>query len=518
MVDALAENLFAAWAVRVEGGESLDFDDLLRAHPAQAEELRAFHDDWKLFAPLLGRVVPGLLASHAGIVVAPLSEDDPDAREMPSSELLERLRIHVPHSGRYRFRAVIGRGGGGVVLKVWDTKLNRPLAMKVVLGHGAERATNDSPGVDGRALARFVDEARIASQLNHPGIVPVHELGADEAGRAFFTMKLVKGEDLALVFEHVETGQDGWNRTRALGVLLRVCEAMSYAHAKQVIHRDLKPANVMVGPYGEVYVMDWGLARVVGEKDLHDLRIRPPAHSPAATVDSVRHPDGDSAPHSPLMTMDGTVVGTPAYMSPEQARGEIEKLSARSDVYSVGSMLYHLLARQSPYANPTERATIQTVLARVLQGPPAPLASLRNDVPAELAAICEKAMARESEQRYADMHELAEDLRAYLEHRVVRAYQTGAIVEFRKWVGRHKELALASAAGVLVALGGLLWVSLVQTRAKREIGAGSSRCARWHSRMRRRPRSPSTRCARCCSPARRRACRWRRACNCLRPS
>ena len=470
MVDALPELLFAAWAVRVEGGEDLDCEDLLRAHPAQAEELRRLYDDWKLFAPLLGRVVPGLLASNAGIVVAPLSEDDRDVLEMPSSELLDRLRIHVPNSGRYRFRAVIGSGGGGVVLKVWDTQLNRPLAMKIVLERGEDRPAGDVAVVDGRSLARFVDEARIASQLDHPGIVPVHELGADEAGRAFFTMKLVKGQDLSRVFEDVEGGRDGWNQTRALGVLLRVCEAMSYAHAKHVIHRDLKPANVMVGPYGEVYVMDWGLARVVGEKDPHDLRIRPPPRSPAGMVDSVRRPDGDATPPSPLMTMEGTIVGTPAYMSPEQARGEIEKLSARSDVYSVGSMLYHLLARQSPYASPGVHDTNRAVLAKVLQGPPAPLASLRKDVPVELAAICEKSMARESERRYADMAELAEDLRAYLEHHVVKAYQTGASAELMKWVGRHKELAVASAAALLIALGGLVWVSLVQTGAKQEIG------------------------------------------------
>jgi WD40 repeat protein/serine/threonine protein kinase len=465
MIDALPEILFAAWAVRVEGGEALDCADLLRAHPEHVVELRRLHEDWKLFAPLLGKVVPGLLASGAGIVVAPLSVDDQDAREMPSSEMLERLRIEVPNSGRYRFRAVIGCGGGGVVLKVWDTKLSRPLAMKVVLGQGEDRLRCDSRAVDGRSLARFADEARIASQLDHPGIVPVHELGADDAGRAFFTMKLVKGEDLSLVFDHVATGHDGWNQTRALGVLLRVCEAMSYAHAKHVIHRDLKPANVMVGPYGEVYVMDWGLARVVGEKDPHDLRIRPPAPRAARTVASLRHPDGDATPQSPLVTMDGTVVGTPAYMSPEQARGEIEKLSARSDVYSIGSMLYHLLARRSPYTGPGLPATNHAVLALVLQGPPAALTSLRKDVPAELAAICEKAMARESEERYADMAALAADLRAYLEHHVVGAFEAGAWAEARKWVQRNKPLAASVAAAVLVIVGGTaLFLTALQSK------------------------------------------------------
>jgi hypothetical protein len=234
-----AEALFATWAVRVENGESLAFDELLAAHPKHAEELRKLHEDWNLFAPLLGKVIPGLIASSAELRMSPLSAGDEDAPDLPSAELLDRLGIHAPNTGRYRFRAVIGRGGGGVVLKVWDTKLNRPLAMKVVLGRGEDRPTGQTPKVDSRTLTRFVDEARIASQLNHPGIVPVHELGADEAGRAFFTMRLVKGEDLSRIFEHVKTGHDGWNQTRALGVLVKVCEAMAFAHSKGVVHRDL---------------------------------------------------------------------------------------------------------------------------------------------------------------------------------------------------------------------------------------------------------------------------------------
>ena len=145
--------------------------------------------------------------------------------------------------------------------------------------------------------------------------------------------------------------------------------------------------------------------------------------------------------------MDGDVVGTPAYMPPEQARGEIEKLSARSDVYSLGAMLYHLIARQMPYVPPGERITNRTVLSRLLDGPPKPLHSIKNDVPAELAAICEKAMARDASQRYADTLALAQDLRAFLEHRVVGAYETGAVAELKKWVARNKPLAAQSPRG-----------------------------------------------------------------------
>src|SRR5262249_42483401 len=122
-------------------------------------------------------------------------------------------------------------------------------------------------------VARFLEEAQVTGQLDHPGIVPVHELGIDSQGRLYFTMKLVEGRDLRHVFELVFSGKEGWSVTRALGVLQKACEAVAYAHRKGVIHRDLKPANVMVGSFGEVYVMDWGLARVLGRKDAHDLHV-----------------------------------------------------------------------------------------------------------------------------------------------------------------------------------------------------------------------------------------------------
>jgi serine/threonine protein kinase/formylglycine-generating enzyme required for sulfatase activity len=450
------EALFAAWAVRAEAGESLSFDEFLEAHAAHAEALLRLHEDWKLFAPLLGKVVPGLIASSS-LHVAPLSGGDEDS-EMPSAELLDRLGIHAPNTGRYRFRAVLGRGGGGVVLKVWDTKLNRPLAMKVVLGRGEDRPTGATPKVDSRTLTRFVDEARIASQLNHPGIVPVHELGADESGRAFFTMKLVKGEDLSKIFEKVKTGEDGLNQTRALGVLLKVCEAMSFAHAKGVIHRDLKPANIMVGRYGEVHVMDWGLARVLAERDHRDLRIRPHNTSSASVVDSLRGSGRATSGGSPLVTLDGTVLGTPVYMPPEQARGELDSLGPQSDVYAIGAMLYELLAKRPPFIALGEEVSPYTALLRVIDGSPQSLMEIESRLPAELVAICERAMARQAQSRYQNTSSLAEDLRAYLEHRVVQAHDTGTWAETRKWVQRNKPLA-TSLAGIVLVLGLALAVS-----------------------------------------------------------
>ena len=352
-----------------------------------------------------------------------MSLDKPDAQAPSgaSSELLRRLADHGLKQSRYKLEGEVARGGMGAILKVWDEDLRRHLAMKVILGKGASQSEGNTPPVDSRQLARFLEEAQVTGQLDHPGIVPVHELGLDNDGRVYFTMKLVKGRDLKHIFDLVFEEKEGWNETRALGLILRACEAMAYAHAKGVIHRDLKPANIMVGNFGEVYVMDWGLARVLGRKDTHDIRLKPALLDVVAHASKTeRREEREEAPDSPLITMDGDVMGTPAYMSPEQARGEIEKLSARSDVYSLGAMLYHLLARHMPYVEPGARVSNRTVLGMVLQGPPAPLHAIRKDVPAELVAICEKAMARDASQRYADTLELAKDLRAFLEHRVVR--------------------------------------------------------------------------------------------------
>lgn len=388
--------------------------------------------------------------------------EDADGLPLPEAtgELFERLKREGPRANRYRIVEEFARGGMGAILRVFDEELRRSLAMKVILGKG-EAANGETPAVDAKTLGRFLEEAQVTGQLDHPGIVPVHEMGLDAEGRVFFTMRLVKGEDLRAVFDHVKSGKDGWSQTRALHVLLKVCDAVSYAHAKGVIHRDLKPANVMVGKFGEVYVMDWGLARVLGCADRHDLRLREVASplnaSQPSLVSTEREADREATPDSPLVTMDGDVVGTPSFMPPEQAEGKIESIGPHSDVYALGAMLYQLVTGRMPYVTPGARMTQYTILARVLEGPPEPAAELAPDTPAELLAILEKAMERDAARRYRTMQELAADLRAYLEGRVVAAYETGAIAELKKWVERNKALAASLAAGVVLAVGAVSW-------------------------------------------------------------
>ena len=288
--------------------------------------------------------------------------------------------------------------------------------------------------------------------------MPVYELGVDEQGQIFFTMKLVKGQDLSTIIDLVHQRREGWNLPRALGVLLRACEALSFAHSKGVLHRDIKPGNIMVGRFGETYVMDWGLAKVSDGQVAKEASV-PAAPSLATVIHSPRAPESSQDSLSPWMTLDGTVIGTPAYMSPEQAQGELESIGPQSDVYSMGAILYQLLAGKPPYSMPRKRLSPEVVVGMLLAAPPTALAETAPNAPGELVAICEKAMARDPGSRYADMGEMAADISAYMEQRVVGAYEKGAFAELRKWVTRNKPIA-ASFAVAILALAGAFIVSV----------------------------------------------------------
>ena len=419
--------IFEKFLARREAEGSTSLDELLDEHPS-------IHD----------RLIQ--LAREHDVMFAHVSRSGPvsdtNAVRVPPSEVFQRLARRSSCAERYSSLGELGRGGMGTVLRVRDKDLNRYLAMKVVLDQTSRADTSDA---DQGTLARFLDEAQITGQLDHPGIVPVHELGLDSDGRAYFTMKLVRGEDFSAIIKRVHGTDESWTLTRALNAMLKVCEALSYAHAKGVIHRDLKPANIMVGRFEEVHVMDWGLARVLGQDDMRDLRIIEAAQT--ESIETLRRNAREEQPDTPLVTMDGTVVGTPAYMPPEQANGELEILDQRADVYALGAVLYHLLTGQMPFVPKDARVSPRTILMRVLEGPPKPIQDLAQ-VPAELQAIAEKAMARPRLDRYATVGDLAADLRAYLDLRAVAAHRTGAITELRKWIIRNR----GQATGLLTAL------------------------------------------------------------------
>jgi len=386
--------------------------------------------------------------------------DNTDLGSQLVKRLGERRSLLDSVPDRYEVVEEVARGGQGIIYRVWDGDLRRHLAMKVVLGKATDGGTGTpgEPAVNARSLGRFLEEAQVTGQLDHPGIVPVHELALDAEGQLYFTMKLVKGSSLTDVFDLVRKGEGGWTTTRVLAVLQKVCDSMAYAHAKGVIHRDLKPANVMVGRFGEVYVMDWGLAKVLGQDDSKNLRIVSDL-SNTIEVRSERKERAADAPDSSLVTMDGDVVGTPAYMSPEQARGELEEIGPATDVYALGAMMYQLLSGRMPYVTPGARVNSYALWQMVQQGPPIPVESLAPDTPVELAAICHRAMERRRKDRYRDMQELGEDLRAYVEGRVVRAYPAGPLDKAKKWIRRNKSLATSLCGLALVTMAALAGLS-----------------------------------------------------------
>jgi serine/threonine protein kinase len=293
---------------------------------------------------------------------------------------------------KYELRGRVGRGGMGTVWRAFDRELGREVALKVMNGPEAR------PG----GVARLRTEAQVLARLEHPGLVPVHDLGTLPDGRPFYAMKLVRGRRLD---EHV---RDLPQRAARLRVFERICEAVAFAHAQGVIHRDLKPQNVMVGPFGEVLVLDWGVAKVLGGE-------APETPPPAAGLDAApaRVPvDPDAA----TLTAAGTVLGTPGYMAPEQARGE-SAVGVAADVYALGALLSFLAGEGPPRA---------------------------------LAAVVARARAPRPEDRYPSVGELQEDVSRFLSGLPVTAYAEGPVETARRLAVKYRTPLVLVAAYLLM--------------------------------------------------------------------
>jgi tetratricopeptide (TPR) repeat protein/tRNA A-37 threonylcarbamoyl transferase component Bud32 len=293
-------------------------------------------------APEPGRSPPASQAVPETGLTAPHVPESSSSASAPASTGLEAPAPAPPpvadglpaQVGRYHIEGELGRGGMGIVLRAQDSAFHRTLAIKML-----REAHPDQP----QQKQRFLEEAQVLGQLQHPGIPPVHDRGELPDGRPYFAMKLIKGRTLAeLLNERPDPAHD---LPRFLAIFGQVCQAVAYAHSRGILHRDLKPSNVMVGAFGEVQVMDWGLAKVLGSEQRLKTGIRA---EDTSTVATVRTEEDD------LATQEGAVMGTPAYMAPEQALGEIERLDERADVFGLGAILCVLLTGKPPYVAPSK--------------------------------------------------------------------------------------------------------------------------------------------------------------------
>ena len=311
----------------------------------------------------------------------------------------------VHDENRYLERELLGEGGMGRIFLCRDERVGRDVAMKVLRTKYAKQPDT---------LARFVREARIQGQLEHPSIVPVYDLMRRPDGDVCFTMKRVRGKTIEQIVDGLSHKDkalvEQYPRRKLLRNFAAACLAVDFAHTRGVLHRDLKPSNIMLGDYGEIYVMDWGLSKVAGMPDIpvrRDMREGRDGRNLPAT-EPVALPEDTGG-----RTMDGAVLGTPGYMSPEQARGETATLDSRSDVYSLGAILYEMLAHEPMHAR-SSVSGMMTSTVHGADGRPSFRAPMRS-IPSELDAICVKATQLDREHRFSSARELHDSIERYLD-------------------------------------------------------------------------------------------------------
>jgi serine/threonine-protein kinase len=392
-----------------------------------------------------GFMAPG--SPHAGLVHAPPSThpesfsgaatfaEPPTVRKGPASgsELVREAVVQTKQPARFQTLSTLGQGAMGAIAIARDVQLRRKVALKTALPSIATHPQH---------LRRFVVEMQVTAQLEHPNIVPVYALDSTE-GAIGYAMKLVNGVDLARLLddahEMIERGQpldDEHKLEKRLEIFLKICDAIEFAHSKGVVHRDLKPANVMIGRHNEVYLMDWGIARLVG--------------SGAQALDAGITVGDDNVPPDDLTrTRVGALIGTPPYMSPEQVAGKNAQLDGRSDQYTMGLILQECVT--------LKRAVDGTRLDQVLkkameaQPDPPPVGPHAVPMPRELAAIVRRATHKAPADRYPSMKALADDVRRYLAGEPVSVLPEGAMRKAGRWLGRHRMAAVSIVLGLALA-------------------------------------------------------------------
>ena len=409
-------------------------EEALRHHQGDAKAtFGTFGGDARLSEIVLSAALPEeegqRLSTRLGI---PLEFDTVDS---------SAVRAVTEDPGRYTRKGEFSRGGMGRILLVHDAFLSRDVALKELLPDFMQPSDPGDPKSPMRQSAalvvRFLREARITGQLEHPSIVPVYELGRRPDGGLYYTMKLVRGRTLSKALKECYSIEQ---RLRLLPHFMDLCQAIAYAHHRDIVHRDIKPSNTMIGEFGETVVIDWGLAKVVGREDPYEDELR-------ATITRFRKSDSDQTPDG--HTQEGERLGTPDYMAPEQALGQIEDVDPRSDVFSLGSVLYEILTGRPPFRAQSTDAVIYNVIVKE----PDPIAGLEPGVPPELIGICVKALKKPKAERYASARELADDLEKFQAGALVGAYRYTSWELAKRFYRRHRATLTTAAAAAVVLLG-----------------------------------------------------------------
>jgi WD40 repeat protein len=361
-----------------------------------------------------------------------------------ATTIIERPKLKTADNERYQLLREHARGGMGRIMVAVDKVVGREVALKELLpfktgsGSGTPGSGQGTPASNTTAAAaRFLREATVTGQLEHPNIVPVYEIGQRDDGSLYYTMKYVKGRTLASRLRAIRTDVDlspeqkQAERMKLLDAFVDICNAIAFAHSRGVIHRDIKPANIMLGDFGEALVLDWGLARVRGGDNT----------AVAAKIDHEAAPD---------LTMEGEVMGTPAYMPPEQAAGKLDAVDERSDIYSLGAVLYEIVTGEAPYKGKTAKQ----VLSSVLSEEPQRIPDVSPDAPPELAALVMRALQRNPDDRFQSARELADEVQAFRDGRMVSTYRYSAVELLARFVAKNRAAVAVTVLALLVLITG----------------------------------------------------------------
>jgi len=371
-------------------------------------------------------------------------------------DLLKSLTVKP--KGKYKHFDRIDSGGMKDIIKVRDADTARDLAMAILAEDTAEQESY---------MARFVYEARITANLEHPNIVPIHDMGVDEGGHPYFTMKLIEGENLASVLMSLATGEEGYHKkytiNHLLTIFINICNAISFAHSKGIIHLDLKPENIQIGHYGEVLVLDWGIAKILKEENEDIKENTPTLTGYKSTLTHIPEENVEN-------TMDGEIKGTPGYMAPEQAAGINSRKNKSTDIYSLGAILYSMLTLKKPITG----SDIKSILRKTIRGDvinPLDRAPERH-IPKPLAAIVMKAMSLKQSDRYSRVKELIKDIDAYISNFATTAENAGLFKHTRLFIRRHRTEAISALIVALTIVVFIMTYIFNETKLRSKWGDG----------------------------------------------